>query len=75
MGTERVPMSDQTVRKPWWHRFSFRLRSLMIAIGIICVAMGWIIHRAQVQRDVVTAVQRPASERPPQRETDRGPVL
>ena len=55
-------MTDEPVRKPWLYRFNFRLRSLMIAIGILCVAMGWIIHRARVQREAVMAVQRAGGE-------------
>ncbi len=51
-------MTDQPVRKPWWHRFRFRLRSLMIAIGIVGGGLGWIIHRAQVQRDAVAVIER-----------------
>ncbi len=51
-------MSDQPVRKPWWHRFRFSLRSLMIVIGIVGGGLGWIIHRAQVQRDAVAAIGR-----------------
>jgi hypothetical protein len=51
-------MSDQPMRKPWWRLFRFRLQGLVIAIGILCGALGWIVHRAKVQRDAVTAVER-----------------
>lgn len=51
-------MSDRPARKPWWRRFRFRLRNLMIAIGILCGILGWIINRARVQRDAVAAIER-----------------
>jgi hypothetical protein len=54
---EAVPMSDRPERKPWWCRFRFRLRNLMIAIGIFCGILGWIINRARVQRDAVAAIE------------------
>jgi hypothetical protein len=51
-------MSDQPVRKRWWHRVRFSLRGLIIAVGIVGGGMGWNIHRAQVQRDAVAAIER-----------------
>ena len=51
-------MSDQPVRRPWWQRFRFSLRGLMIAIGILGVGAGWLVHRAHVQRDAVAAIER-----------------
>ena len=51
-------MSERPERETWWHRFRFSLRSLMIAIGILCGGLGWIINRAHVQRDAVAAIER-----------------
>ncbi len=55
-------MSDQPVRRPWWQRFRFSLRGLMIAIGILAVGAGWLVHRAHVQRDAVAAIERAGGE-------------
>jgi hypothetical protein len=30
----------------------------MVAVGFLCGALGWVIHRAAVQRDAVAAIER-----------------
>jgi hypothetical protein len=51
-------MSGKRARIPWSRRIRFRLQSLMIAIGVVCIVLGWVIQRAHVQRDSVWAIQR-----------------
>ncbi len=45
----------------WWHRIPTRLsvRALMVLVLLLCVALGWIVNRAHVQRDAVAAITTP----------------
>jgi len=51
-------MPEQPLRKRWWHRFRFRLRALMIAVLILGGGLGWIVHRAQIQKEAVAAIEK-----------------
>jgi hypothetical protein len=44
----------------WWKRLPVRLsvRALMVIVLALACSLGWVVHRASVQRDAVTAVGR-----------------
>jgi hypothetical protein len=44
--------------KSWRDRVRFSVRALMIFVLILGVFLGWIVYRAQVQRDAVAAIRR-----------------
>ena len=41
-------MADQPMRKRWWRGVRISLGSLVIAVAILCAALGWCNHRARV---------------------------
>jgi hypothetical protein len=51
-------MPQRVLRRSWWRRFRFGVRALMIFVLIIGAGIGWVVRRAQVQRDAVAAIQR-----------------
>jgi hypothetical protein len=52
-------MPDQPLRTPSWrHRIRFSLRALMIAVLVLGVGLGWVVYRAQIQRNAVAAIER-----------------
>lgn len=51
---ERSPLPAHAGRR--W-RVSFTLRSLLVAVTILCVLLGWQIHRARLQHAAVQAIR------------------
>ena len=45
-------------RRPWQRYLRLSVRSLVVLVIVIGGWLGWIVHRARVQRDAVTAVER-----------------
>lgn len=46
-----------------WRRFvRFSVRGLIVLVLAIAIALGWIVHRAQLQRDAVAAIRRAGGE-------------
>ena len=44
--------------KSWRHRLRFSVRGLVILVLVVGAGLGWIVHKAHVQRDSVAAIQR-----------------
>ena len=44
----------------WSHRFRLSLRMLMAVVLVLGMVLGWIVHRARVQRQAVAAIERGA---------------
>lgn len=44
----------------WWQRTPVRwsVRALMVAVLVAAVGLGWVVHRARVQRDAVAAIEK-----------------
>ena len=51
-------MPSQPSSKSWRRRLRYSVRALMALVLVLGVGMGWVIHRAQVQRDAVAAIDR-----------------
>src|SRR5262245_3580204 len=51
-------MPDQPTANPWRRRLRFSVRALMVLVLIIGGGLGWVIHRARVQRDAVATIRR-----------------
>jgi internalin A len=47
-------------RKPWYRRLAFRIsvRTLIVLVLVVGVGLGWIGHRARVQRQAVAAIEK-----------------
>ncbi len=50
-------MRDHSLQKSWPHWLRSSVRALMIVVLLFACAMGWVVHRAQVQRDAVAAIE------------------
>ena len=46
-------MPGKPSSKSWRCRLRYSVRALMALVLVLGVGMGWVIHRAQVQRDAV----------------------
>ena len=45
-------------QQPWWRSLRFSLRSLLALVLVIGGWLGWVVHRARVQREAVAAIER-----------------
>ncbi len=51
-------MPSQPSAQSWRCLLRFSVRALMALIFVLGVGLGWVIHRAQIQRDAVAAIDR-----------------
>jgi hypothetical protein len=59
MGERRVvSIHDKTVSRRWRSSLRFSLRGLIILVLLIGGWLGWIVHRARLQRTTVLAVEK-----------------
>jgi internalin A len=51
-------MEEEVVTRRWWRgrRFQFSLRALMVVVLVVSVVLAWVVRRALVQRDAVSAI-------------------
>lgn len=49
-------MDSKDQKRRWRPRLRFSLRTLMIAMTVVCVFLGYRVHRARVQRDAVAVL-------------------
>ncbi len=45
-------------RRPWWRYLRLSLRALIVLVLLIGGGLGWMVHRARVQREAVAAIER-----------------
>jgi hypothetical protein len=45
-------------RRPWWSYLRLNLRTLIVLILLVGAWLGWIVHRVNVQRNAVEAIER-----------------
>jgi internalin A len=52
-------MQRDTMTQPWWRgrRVQLSMRGLMVVVLVLGVVLGWVVRRAQIQRDVVAAIE------------------
>ena len=50
-------MPEQPSPEAWRRRLRISVRGLMALVLIVGGGLGWVIHRAHVQRDAVAAIQ------------------
>jgi hypothetical protein len=50
-------MQDQRSPKSWRHRLRLSVRAMMLLVLFFGGGLGWIIHRAKLQRDAVAAIR------------------
>jgi Leucine-rich repeat (LRR) protein len=50
-------MLDQSPQSSTWSRFRLSVRVWMIVVLLVGTGLGWIVHRAEVQRDAVAAIE------------------
>ena len=52
-------MQQDTLTQPWWRgrRVQLSMRGLMVVVLVLGVVLGWVVRRAQIQRDVVAAIE------------------
>ena len=57
---EESPITEPERPRPWWKRprASLSLRALMVAVLILGGGLGWVAHRARVQRLAVEAIKK-----------------
>ena len=51
-------MPRQPWPKTWRQRVRFNVRTMMIAVLVLCGSLGWVVRRAGVQREAVAAIRR-----------------
>jgi internalin A len=51
-------MRDHPSPKSWRHRLRLSVRALMVLVLITGAGLGWVIHRARVQREAVAAIRK-----------------
>ena len=51
-------MRDHPSPKSWRHLLRLSVRALMVLVLITGGGLGWVIHRARVQREAVAAILR-----------------
>ncbi len=51
-------MPDKSLMKTWRHRLRINVRALMVLVLILGCWLGWMVHRARVQREAVEAIER-----------------
>ena len=51
-------MTAQVVARPWRRYLRISLRGLIVLVLVLGGALGWMVHRAEVQRDAVAAIER-----------------
>ena len=51
-------MPTEPNRRPWWRSLRFSLRGLIVVVLIIGGSLGWVVHRARVQRRAVAAIEK-----------------
>src|SRR5437764_11930310 len=51
-------ITDAPTRRPWWTYIRLSLRALVLLVLLIGSILGWIVHPAHVQRDVVATIKR-----------------
>ncbi len=51
-------MPTEPTRRPWWRYLRFSLRGLIVVVLIIGGSLGWVVHRARVQREAVAAIEK-----------------
>ena len=51
-------MPEQSSPNSWRNRLRFSVRTMMVLVLVLGGWLGWIVHRAHVQRDAVAAIQK-----------------
>ena len=51
-------MTERPRRRPWWTYLRISLRRLLVLVLAIGGGLGWTVHRANVQRNAVAAIER-----------------
>jgi hypothetical protein len=51
-----MPDESKPVSRPWRRFLRFSVRGLIVLVLVIGVGLGWIVRRAHIQRDAVSAI-------------------
>jgi hypothetical protein len=51
-------MATDAVASPWWRYLRISVRGLIVLVLVLGGALGWIVNRAEVQRNAVAAIER-----------------
>ncbi len=53
-----TPVEEQTTPKPARHLLRLSVRAMMLLVVVLALGLGWIVHRARVQRLAVEAIEK-----------------
>ena len=57
-GALNVTVQIEPASRTWMRYLRFSVRTMIVLVLVIGAAMGWVVHRARVQRDAVAAIRK-----------------